>query len=111
MLKHQVQTHQAVLRVVEARGSRPDDVDAEGLPEVHGGLVGLDHRVELDALEASRPCPVEVVPPESSSNPATLVLAVTDALTSGESRDGVRLGVRGEVGVDHQVSLLRTGDR
>jgi hypothetical protein len=42
MLKHQVQTHQAVLGVVEARGSRPDDVEAEGLPEVHGGPVGLD---------------------------------------------------------------------
>src|SRR4051794_23887680 len=50
--EHDVQPDVAVVAVVERAGDGADDLEAERLPEMYGGLVGLDDRVELDAAEA-----------------------------------------------------------
>ncbi len=61
MPEHDVQADKAVLRMIESSRHCADDLESERLPEVHCAAIRLDHRVELDALEAGGTRPVEHV--------------------------------------------------
>ena len=44
--------HESQLLVVESSGQSAKFLEAQALPQVHGGFVGADDEVELDCLEA-----------------------------------------------------------
>src|SRR5215469_1736046 len=64
---HDVQADQAVLGMIKGLRYRADDLKPERLPQVNGGGVGLDDRVELDARKARRAAPVQDVLPEATA--------------------------------------------
>src|SRR5215467_9065682 len=61
-----------MLGVIEGPRYRADDLEAERLPQVYGGGVGLDDRVELDARKARRAAPAQDVLPEGAAYTLTL---------------------------------------
>ena len=83
---HHVEADVPVLGVVEGLGNRSDDGEPELLPEVYGGLVRLDDRVELDrpkalrtaqsimSSQSSRPTPL----PRAAESTMKLALATCD---------------------------------
>jgi len=62
-----------VLGMVEGLRHGREDLEAQGLPEVNSGTVGLHDCVELNAVVARSAGPVHDVPSQCPPNPASLV--------------------------------------
>src|SRR3954462_8622338 len=57
--EHHMQADVAAVGVMEGAGHGADDLEAERLPQVHGGAVCLDDRVELHAPVSPASCPLQ----------------------------------------------------
>ena len=62
-----MQADHAVLGMVEGLRYRANDLEPERLPQVHGGSVGLDDGVELDASKPCLAAPVQDVLAEGAA--------------------------------------------
>lgn len=75
-LEHHVEADEPMLGVVECLRDSGEDLEAQRLPQVDGGAVGLNDRVELDAVVTGGASPVEDVAAQRSTYSSTLVIWV-----------------------------------
>lgn len=104
-----MQAYESVLWVVEGRGDGSDDNEPERFPQLDGGPVRLDHRVELHAGVAGGPSPRKHVLAQRSSDASALISRINHERCGRDVRAASR-PVRAHLRGAQDVSTLDRDD-